>query len=562
MSSDWINWLTIADKNLWATQVWNDWDTLSQTNCWNFYEWWNNYGIPRDFQWVSVSTNAIDFTNYGSYYESSSFYKNWADSWSTVNNPNLRGETTNTNEARRWPCPDWFHIPSLSDANNLKSALEELSIDVSTNGENVRAYLKMPYARNYTGHSTVQANYWLSTPSSSTVSYCIRFSPTWILFPVTDFMVEWMSIRPFKNTFVLPWSSWSWAWTILYWSSFWSNWIYRNPGSWLISIYTSSYQITIADKNLWATQAYNVWDAECEANCGKYYQWWNNHWFPRWYWPIVSSPKVDWSKYWPYYYNSTIYHADNWQWVTWHYNLWWWLVDTPESKRWPCAEWFHIPSSAEVRKMIDIQNDFTSIAWDFYKYIKLPLAWYWNRTQWWVSQVDAGVQWLYHTVSCYHDDYDNTDQLVRFMSYPSFIWWQVSTISGGMYYWWTNSIRPFKNESVIPDNSWSVIYSAEPAAQITWEWAWTWQADLIFKFYWLTQAMYNNIYFVFSDWENYLHINSFDFTDTYTQRVRWNSWTTKTYTLVMFAYRENVWGSDVYHYYYNIYWSPVTVTFP
>ena len=43
-SVDWQNWITIADKNLWATQVYNYWDVMTEANCWKFYQWWNNYG--------------------------------------------------------------------------------------------------------------------------------------------------------------------------------------------------------------------------------------------------------------------------------------------------------------------------------------------------------------------------------------------------------------------------------------------------------------------------------------------------------------------------------------
>lgn len=46
ISSDWINWITIADKNIWATVVYNDGDTLDQTNCWTYFQRWNNYGFP------------------------------------------------------------------------------------------------------------------------------------------------------------------------------------------------------------------------------------------------------------------------------------------------------------------------------------------------------------------------------------------------------------------------------------------------------------------------------------------------------------------------------------
>ena len=47
ISWDWTTWITISDKNLWATAVYNDWATLSQANCWNYYQRWNNYWFPQ-----------------------------------------------------------------------------------------------------------------------------------------------------------------------------------------------------------------------------------------------------------------------------------------------------------------------------------------------------------------------------------------------------------------------------------------------------------------------------------------------------------------------------------
>lgn len=89
-SSDWETWITIADKNLWATVVYNDWDTLSAENCWWYYQWGNNYMFP--FSW-SVTTSSTR-VNAGSYwpwnYYSSSTFITWNYNWDSSNNNNLR----------------------------------------------------------------------------------------------------------------------------------------------------------------------------------------------------------------------------------------------------------------------------------------------------------------------------------------------------------------------------------------------------------------------------------------------------------------------------------------
>lgn len=90
ISSDWTNWITIADKNLWATTVYNDGDALTADNCGNLYQWWNNYGFPRT--WATTKSSAqVDATNYWpwNYYSSSTFIT-WNYNWSSVQNDNLR----------------------------------------------------------------------------------------------------------------------------------------------------------------------------------------------------------------------------------------------------------------------------------------------------------------------------------------------------------------------------------------------------------------------------------------------------------------------------------------
>lgn len=135
----------------------------------------------------------------------------------------------------------------------------------------------------------------------------------------------WYSLRWFKDAPEIPDNTW----TILYdWSSTspWA-WVFYNSVLWLISIsWNGTTWYTIADKNVWATTVYNSWDALSEANCGKFFQRWNNYWFP-WTWTITTSAtKIDATNYWPWnYYSSSAF-------ITWssgwdssnNSNLRWW----------------------------------------------------------------------------------------------------------------------------------------------------------------------------------------------------------------------------------------------
>lgn len=95
LSSDGINRITIADKNLWATTVYNSWDTLSQANCWYYYQRWNNYGFAWTWS-VTTSSTKVNASNYwpGNYYSSSTFITVSISAspydWSSVQNDNLR----------------------------------------------------------------------------------------------------------------------------------------------------------------------------------------------------------------------------------------------------------------------------------------------------------------------------------------------------------------------------------------------------------------------------------------------------------------------------------------
>lgn len=90
--NDWTNYITMADKNLWATTVYNSWDTRSQTNCWNTYQWWNNYWFSYSST-VSTSNTKVDASNYWpwNYYSSSTFIQTTTseNDWSNPSNTNL-----------------------------------------------------------------------------------------------------------------------------------------------------------------------------------------------------------------------------------------------------------------------------------------------------------------------------------------------------------------------------------------------------------------------------------------------------------------------------------------
>lgn len=228
----------------------------------------------------------------------------------------------------QWPCPDGFHVPLSTERAGLRNIMNSLTFQESY-WVPWRIYLKMPYTwyRDVNGSIYYQNSewyYWACNWYQSSRTYFLSFSNY-------DSASTWASgnnsnshtIRPFKDSFVVPTSSW----TVLNWT-LWGAWIFRNQADWLISITSDGTTwYTIADKNLWATTVYNDWDTLSEANCWKYYQKWNNYWFP-WDWTIskTSSTQVDVSTYWPWnYYSSDTYITTNPWYSSYNGNIRWWV---------------------------------------------------------------------------------------------------------------------------------------------------------------------------------------------------------------------------------------------
>lgn len=91
---NWSSRITIADKNLWATTVWNSWDGQTEAKCWKLYQRWNNYWFPLGWN-VSYTLNTkIDASLYwpNNYYSSSTFVacSTTPYTWDSSNNTNLR----------------------------------------------------------------------------------------------------------------------------------------------------------------------------------------------------------------------------------------------------------------------------------------------------------------------------------------------------------------------------------------------------------------------------------------------------------------------------------------
>ena len=117
---------TLMDRNMWALDIYNKSWTINDESRWYYYQWWNNYGFDSHYensgalsettkQKVDVANYSWEFPYYG--YK---FYLNWAKeyanwmSWSVNKSLWWDGNIT-SKEAKQWPCPAWYYIPSKND---------------------------------------------------------------------------------------------------------------------------------------------------------------------------------------------------------------------------------------------------------------------------------------------------------------------------------------------------------------------------------------------------------------------------------------------------------------
>ena len=197
------NSITIMDRNLWATTN----DINSPDSYWYYYQWWNNYWFNGT---EPKSTNRINNTT-SPYYSSTfitidnfrdnSFNNNlWWGGKDEKNIPrSLESTLKNTPDisVRQWPCPEWWHVPSIWEwtsiveyialNNNLESIYWGDSHENYNSNPDYFPYglltmnsLKLPLAGMLTqkrGEKRIQWEHWTYRTSSAWSSSKNTFSP-------------------------------------------------------------------------------------------------------------------------------------------------------------------------------------------------------------------------------------------------------------------------------------------------------------------------------------------------------------------------------------------------
>ena len=332
----------------------------------------------------------------------------------------------------QWPCDDGFHVPTKDEFQWLINTLSSIWYSWYNN---IKSYLKLPPAWYYSQRWSLTNKwntmwYWTCSPNGN-YSFYFEWSSSYTGF-YWQGRCYWATIRPFKDKFIIPDSTW----IVILWT-IWSSWVFWNQNDWIISV-TSNWATwyTIADKNLWATTVYDNWTAT-DANCGSYFQWGNNYWFPS-SWITTSSSQVNASTYWPwnYYSSSTFiaYASNPYNWDnSYNTNLRWWVSQWSSSRiepnvkeiylwewkttvlsdmQWPCPDWFHVPTKDEWDTLSNLMT-WLSQSTAFVEKLHIPLAWYrsyssgsvteqWTTARFWTSirnnnsnsnEVDITTSW-------------------------------------------------------------------------------------------------------------------------------------------------------------------------
>ena len=406
-------WITIHDRNLWAITTWA-WTDAPDTSYWYYYQWWNNYWFPTTWNienTLDYSDTNVDASSYWptNPYSSDTFIK-WNSDWSHVLNNNLWGWSWDSKnngrwypienpETRQWPCPVWYHVPSIWEWSELlnfwgDSYTWSVSVmrDYSTNLRSFEGYpvalnnfynkFNIPVAGNLSYETSIPEDIWsqaLLRSSSPLISSNWIFRLFWVGSDLytknwTNKRANWFPIRCFYNSYRLPVK-------IIYDLDWW-YWSWENNSEKKLVIYTGDDGLNYSPNIELPTP--KKWDS-CWANGDKkcIFAWWflwtGNEDKMR-TWNIYEDLTV-FAKWLPFEdkdvtlsrVNFTIMDRNLWAINTWTgensygYYLAWWEKDIM------CPEWYHIPSTLEWKWIWELLgSDFN---WNYIRdLLALPFA--------------------------------------------------------------------------------------------------------------------------------------------------------------------------------------------
>ena len=142
----WNN-IKIMDRNLWAEQTANwdwsygYWPFDDVKSLWYYYKWWNNHWFTN--RSPVIINDSINISDYwiNTWYYSSTFQE-------SLDNMNIWWWLSESDFDKQWPCPLWYHIPSITEWKKFNELFYE-NIDCSSYQDKMTCYskmLKLPYS--------------------------------------------------------------------------------------------------------------------------------------------------------------------------------------------------------------------------------------------------------------------------------------------------------------------------------------------------------------------------------------------------------------------------------
>jgi hypothetical protein len=204
------NWQTWSCMNLWATEVRdlvNDSASFHPKNCqgalmncnsslkwiWDYYQWWRNNTWFTNGYWTYTDWQA---ENNNAWWWWSTTLTSWTWADQTLVNKSLM----------QWPCPDWWHIPTIYEWKLAINEITKSSFVYWSSDVSLRNTLRLPasayrYPANWSyDEQFKQWTYWSSTPDWHYASLLnIRFYDDTLLPWNNQVRATWDSIRCLKN---------------------------------------------------------------------------------------------------------------------------------------------------------------------------------------------------------------------------------------------------------------------------------------------------------------------------------------------------------------------------
>lgn len=181
------SWVIIDSCNAWANTTWT-WFSSH----WELFQWWNS-------AWVKLATTSSvrpSISSIDSSYSNEQFITGYS-SWNATTNSNIWWDDTDTNEARRWPCDSWYHIPTRDEWINLFTFMQYP--DYWDMSEKLLLPLAWERDRNTwaLGYQNIEWYYW--TSSAPSYGLALNFYWNWQVGFLYLHWATWYSVRCFKN---------------------------------------------------------------------------------------------------------------------------------------------------------------------------------------------------------------------------------------------------------------------------------------------------------------------------------------------------------------------------